>query len=243
MFDERAHPRGADGRWTTHAPAAPAANLTGLEAVTLRIAHPEGARAIPQAAIDYAMHTGGRDFGPDDVVEVEHPAYNVYLPDTAAVVTVRGGSVCRTSDRSQGRFEVRDGARLIARGRASVHAYASTVDVHDQAGADLHEGTTAHLYGADGSVRARPGTTVYAWAGTVHADAGATVWIMGPRVTLDTAPGTYIGDGVDSPIGRQAARLVEEDIFERHRLNAETGVYDLEPQYSGDRQRAASTRT
>lgn len=235
-FNEHDHPRGTNGRWTRRASLPPATTLDDHRQLIGHQRPGTGALPVSQAAIDHHVDTHGQHLGPTDHVEVRCPGYDVYLPDTPARVTVRGGSVCRTPDRSRGRFEVRDGARLIARGGARVRVRAgSSVDVYDQASADLDSGAAGYLYGPDGEVRARAGSTVYAWAGTVHADAGARVWVMGPDVDLDAEDGALVGDGEDSPLSRESRRPLQDDVFERHRLNAETGAYDREPLCQGGR--------
>ncbi|MDO4243555.1 MAG: hypothetical protein Q4C85_07330 [Actinomyces sp.] len=231
-YDENQHPRGADGKWTRRPPSPPATALTETRRRVL-IAR-GGDLLVSQLLISYMMDAHGRDLGAGDDVEVRCPAYNAYLPDTPARVTVRGGLVCRTPDQSHGQFAVRDRARLIARGGAHAQVYAaSSADVYDDAQADLHKGATGYLYGAAGVVRARAGSTVYAWTGTVHAQAGSTVWLMGPDVTLDAEDGARVGDGKDSPLERAVASTPDHDIFRDHRLSAEEGVYDPEPRYPG----------
>lgn len=112
------------------APATVASARTGR---TLRIDSARGGPA-PQVVIDHLMDVRGGDLGAGDRVIVIRPAYGVYLPDTAATVTVWGGSVCRTSDRCRGGFEVRAGARLVARGAARVRVRSGgAVDIYDDA--------------------------------------------------------------------------------------------------------------
>lgn len=207
------------------APATVASARTGR---TLRIDSARGGPA-PQVVIDHLMDVRGGDLGAGDRVLVIRPAYGVYLPDTAATVTVWGGSVCRTSDRCRGGFEVRAGARLVARGAARVRVRSGgAADIYDDAAVELHEGACGYAYG--GRVRAHRGATVYAWAGSrVRADEGARVWIMGVGVALDADPRTLVGNGADSPLTARADLLIEEDVLGRHRLNSEAGAYDPEP--------------
>ena len=207
------------------APATAASARTGR---TLRIDSARGGPA-PQVVIDHLMDACGVDLGAGDRVIVIRPAYGVYLPDTAATVTVWGGSVCRTPDRCRGGFEVCAGARLVARGAARVRVHrGGAADIYDDAAVELHEGACGYAYG--GQVRAHRGATVYAWAGSrVRADEGARAWIMGGGVTLDADPRTLVGNGADSPLTARTDLLVEGDVLGRHRLNSEAGAYDPEP--------------
>ena len=172
------------------------------------------------------MHAG-------EDLEITLPAYGTYLPDTDATVTVSGRTMCRTPDDATGRFRVNGGARLIARGSARAVVEDSSIDAYDKVTADLTGASTACLYSPEASVHAGPGSTVYAWAGTVHAQAGSQVWVMGDRVTVNAAAGAAVGDGEDSPLRRQAP--IDGDAFARHRLNGEMDIYDREPLYTAGR--------
>ena len=191
------------------APATVASARTGR---TLRIDSARGGPA-PQVVIDHLMDVRGGDLGAGDRVLVIRPAYGVYLPDTAATVTVWGGSVCRTSDRCRGGFEVRAGARLVARGAARVRVRSGgAADIYDDAAVELHEGACGYAYG--GRVRTHRGATVYAWAGSrVRADEGARVWIMGVGVALDADPRALVGNGADSPLAARTGLLVKGDVL------------------------------
>lgn len=139
----------------TAAPAlAPATVASARTGRTLRIDSARGGLA-PQVVIDHLMDVRGGDLGAGDRVIVIRPAYGVYLPDTAATVTVWGGSVCRTSDRCRGGFEVRAGARLVARGAARVRA---------------HRGATVYAW-AGSRVRADEGARVWIMGVGVALDA------------------------------------------------------------------------
>jgi len=71
---------------------APATVASARTSRTLRIDSARGGLA-PQVVIDHLMDVRGGDLGAGDRIIVIRPAYGVYLPDTAATVTVWGGSV------------------------------------------------------------------------------------------------------------------------------------------------------
>lgn len=178
---------------------------------------------VTQAVIDLLVGRA-HELHDSDRLEITQPEHGAYLPEIPATVVVIGGSVCLTVADSSGRFEVRDGVRLIAHGHARVDVVGAEADLYDQAHAVLGAGGRAYLY--SGSVHAHRGSSVYAWAGMVRADAGSRVWLMGCDVDVAAESGATIEDGESSSLAQQAAQPLEYDVFETCRRAAEEAPVD-----------------